>query len=107
MLRQAIAEDPANPALYYNLGNLYAEAGRQARGDEAVSDAHPERVSHRMAVFPAGPSVSAAGEEDEAIPFFEAAAQFNPSDYESLENLAVAYRETGRIADAERVLTRS
>ena len=34
----------------------------------------------------------------------EMAARLNPSDYESLENLAVAYRAAGRIADSERVL---
>ena len=44
------------------------------------------------------------GNKAEAVTFLEAAEQLNPSDYESLQNLAVAYRETGRVADAERVL---
>ena len=44
------------------------------------------------------------GKKSDAIPFFEGAAQLNPADYESLQNLAVAYRETGRIPDAERIL---
>ena len=44
------------------------------------------------------------GNREEAIPNFESAAQMNPYDYDSLQNLAVAYRETGRVADAEAVL---
>jgi len=44
------------------------------------------------------------GKKNDAIAFFEAAAQLNPADYESLQNLAAVYRETGRIADAERTL---
>jgi tetratricopeptide (TPR) repeat protein len=44
------------------------------------------------------------GNKTEAITFLETAARLNPSDYESLQNLAVAYRETGRAADSERVL---
>jgi Flp pilus assembly protein TadD len=44
------------------------------------------------------------GNKQEAVTFLEGAARVNPSDHESLQNLAVAYRETGRAADAERVL---
>jgi Flp pilus assembly protein TadD len=44
------------------------------------------------------------GKKQDAIVFFEAAAKINPADFESLQNLAAAYRETGRIEDAERVL---
>ena len=44
------------------------------------------------------------GNKADAIASLEAAARLNPSDYESLENLAVAYRAAGRIDDSERVL---
>jgi tetratricopeptide (TPR) repeat protein len=44
-----------------------------------------------------------AGKKDEAIPEYEKAAQFNPSDLESQTNLATAYLERGRVPDAERV----
>src|SRR5262249_52258891 len=42
------------------------------------------------------------GNKDEAIAFFERAAQLNPSDNESLNDLGMAYLETGKLADAER-----
>jgi Flp pilus assembly protein TadD len=44
-----------------------------------------------------------AGNKEDAIPEYEKAAQFNPSDVESQSNLATAYLEKGRLADAERV----
>ena len=44
------------------------------------------------------------GKSKDAITLLETATRLNPSDYESLENLAVAYREAGRIEDSERVL---
>ena len=42
------------------------------------------------------------GNRGAAIAAYEKAAQFNPSDVESQSNLATAYLEEGKIADAER-----
>ena len=43
------------------------------------------------------------GEKDAAIAEYEKAAQINPADLDSQNNLATAYLEKGRLADAERV----
>jgi tetratricopeptide (TPR) repeat protein len=43
------------------------------------------------------------GNKDEAIAAYETAAQLNPTDSESLNDLGMAYLETGKLADAERV----
>ena len=43
------------------------------------------------------------GEKDLAIVEYEKAAQINPADLDSQNNLATAYLEKGRLADAERV----
>jgi Flp pilus assembly protein TadD len=43
------------------------------------------------------------GARDEAIASYEKATQLNPSDSESLNDLATAYLQTGKIGDAERV----
>ena len=104
MLRKAIAEDPPNPSLYNSLGNLYAEAGRPAEAMKLYEDALHKGVQRGLALLPPGQSVSPAGKKTEAIALLETAAQLNPSDYESLENLAVAYRQAGRMEDSERVL---
>ena len=105
MLRKAIAEDPTNPTLYNNLGNLYSEAGRQAEAMALYRDALHKGVSTAWLYSRLGSLYLRQGNKADAIASFEAAARLNPSDYESLENLAVAYREAGRIADSERVLT--
>ena len=42
------------------------------------------------------------GNREQAIAFYERAVQLNPSDAESLNDLAMAYLETGRLPDAER-----
>ena len=44
-----------------------------------------------------------SGKKAEAIPEYEKALQINPADMQTQANLATAYLETGRLADAERV----
>jgi tetratricopeptide (TPR) repeat protein len=105
MLRQALAKDPSNPTLYSHLGDLYREAGRPGEEMKLYQDLVNKGVRKAWLYSRVGSLYLRQGARKEAIPFFEAAAQLNPSDYDSLQNLAVAYRETGRIADAERVLT--
>jgi arylsulfatase A-like enzyme/Tfp pilus assembly protein PilF len=104
MLRKAIAEDPTNPTLYNNLGNLFAEAGRQAEAMKLYQDALHKGVSTAWLYSRLGSLYLRQGNKADAIASLEVAARLNPSDYESLENLAVAYRATGRVADSERVL---
>jgi len=104
MLRQAIAKDPANPSLYNSLGNLYGEAGRQAEAMKLYEDALHQGVQTAWLYSRLGSLYLRQGKKTEAIALFEAATQLNPSDYESLENLAVAYRQAGRIEDSERAL---
>jgi choline-sulfatase len=104
MLRQAIANDQANPSLYNYLGNLYAEAGRPAEAMRLYQDALHKGVSAAWLYSRLGSLYLRQGNKAEAIAFFETATKLNPSDYESLQNLAVAYRESGRVDDSERVL---
>jgi tetratricopeptide (TPR) repeat protein len=104
MLRQAIAKDPANPSLYNNLGNLYAESGRQAEAMKLYRDALQHGVRTARLYSRLDNLSLRQGKKTDAIALLETATQMNPSDYESLENLAVAYREAGRMADSERAL---
>jgi len=105
LLRKAIAEDPTNPTLYNNLGNLFAEAGRPAEAMKLYQDALHKGVSTAWLYSRLGSLYLRQGNKTDAIASLEVAARLNPSDYESLENLAVAYRAAGRAADSERVLT--
>ena len=104
MLRQAISQDPANPALYNYLGNLYAESGRQADAMKLYQEALGKGIRVAWLFSRLGNLYLRHGNKAEAITLFETATQLNPSDYESMQNLAVAYREAGRLEDSERIL---
>ena len=104
MLREAVAKDPANPALYSNLGDLYMGAGQPGEAMKLYQDGLAKGIRNAWLYSRLGQLNLRQGKKAEAIPLFETAARLNPSDYESLQNLAAAYRETGRLADAERVL---
>jgi len=104
LLRQAIAKDPADPGLYNSLGNLYAETGREAEAMKLYDDALHKGVRTAWIYSRLGNLYLRQGKKTEAITLLESATQLNPSDYESLENLAVAYRQAGRMDDSERAL---
>jgi arylsulfatase A-like enzyme/Flp pilus assembly protein TadD len=104
MLRQAVAQDPTNPALYSNLGDLYAQAARPAEAMALYQSAIQKGIRSAWLFSRLGQLTMRQGKREDAIALFEAAAQLNPADYESLQNLAAAYRETGRVADAEGIL---
>ena len=103
-LRQAIAQDPANASLYNSLGNLYAEAGRPSDAMKLYDGALRRGVRAAWLYSRLGNLYLRQGRKNEAIVLLETATQLNASDYESLENLAVAYRQAGRIEDSERAL---
>ena len=102
MMRRAIAQDPTNPALYSSLGDLYRDHGRRNDEINLYRDAIRNGIRSAGLYSRLGSLYLRQGRKREAVALLEQAAQLNPSDLESLENLAVAYRETGRIEDAER-----
>jgi tetratricopeptide (TPR) repeat protein len=101
LLRQAVAADPTNPSLYSTLGELYSPAEAMRLYQSAVQ----KGVRSAWLFARMGQISMRQGKKNDAIVLFEAAAQLNPSDYESLQNLAAAYRETGRLTEAEGILT--
>jgi choline-sulfatase len=102
-LRQALAEDPGNPTVYYYLGDEYAKAGRHAEAMKLYQQAIRHGVRNAWMYSRLGRLHIREGNYDEAILAYETAAQMNPSDCESLSDLGMAYVDTGRPADAERV----
>ena len=104
MLRDALRQDPGNPALYSNLGDMLSAAGRHGDEMRLYKSAVDGGMRAAWLFSRLGSLYLRQGNKADAIPFFEAAAQLNPHDHESLQNLAVAYRETGRVDDAEGVL---
>ncbi|MGO9241041.1 MAG: sulfatase-like hydrolase/transferase [Bryobacteraceae bacterium] len=106
LLQRALRLDPSNPLLYYTLGAKLEKAGRY---DEAMKlyraalqngiDKGHGRLHSRL-----GDLLVHAGKKAEAIPEYEEAVRINPTDVATQANLATAYMEQGRLADAERVL---
>jgi choline-sulfatase len=103
MLRKALAEDAADPHIYYELGAAYEKAGRSADAMKLYRSAIANGIQSGRLHSRLADLLVRAGQKDEAIPEYEKAAQFNPADLQSQANLATAYMEKGRLGDAERV----
>lgn len=103
MLRQALTADPTNPTVYYHLGDEYGKAGRHKEAFKLYRDGISRGIRTGWIFSRLGWLYLQQGNKDEAIASYERAAQLNPSDCESLSDLATAYLETGKVADAERV----
>ncbi len=103
ILKQALAEDASNPALYYILGNDLEKAGRYEEAMKLYLAATQNGIQNGKLWSRIGDLYLKSGRRTEAIAYYEKAAQYNPSDSESQTNLATAYLEQGRVDDAERV----
>lgn len=104
--RQALAEDPTNPSLYYQLGGRYEKGGRYKEAMNLYRTALTKGIESGRLHSRIADLLLREGKKDEAIAEYEKAVQFNPSDLDSLANLATAYLEKGRLGDAERVFKR-
>jgi arylsulfatase A-like enzyme/Tfp pilus assembly protein PilF len=102
LLRQALAEDPSNPTIYYHLGDEYARNRRAGEAMKLYQDGLRRGLTNAWLFSRLAYLSLQRGRKEDAIAFFEKAAQLNPSDNESLNDLGMAYLETGRLADAER-----
>ena len=106
VLQQAVQMDPSNPLLYYTLGAKLEKAGRydeamklyRAALENGIDKGHG-RLHSRL-----GDLLVHVGKKAEAIPEYEESVRINPADVETQANLATAYLEQGRLADAELVL---
>jgi tetratricopeptide (TPR) repeat protein len=103
LLRQALAKDPQNPSLYYQLGGRLEKNGRYDEALQLYRTALSKGIESGRLHSRIADLLLRRGEKDPAIVEYEKAAQINPADLDSQNNLATAYLEKGRLADAERV----
>jgi arylsulfatase A-like enzyme/Tfp pilus assembly protein PilF len=102
ILRKALADDSQNPSLFFYLGAEYEKAGQYGAAMEVYQNAERQGISNGRLMARMGDLSLRAGKRDQAIAAYEKAAQFNPTDTGSQVNLATAYLESGKLADAER-----
>jgi len=106
LMQEAVRLDPSNPLLYYSLGAQLEKSGRydeamklyRAALQQGIDKGHG-RLHSRL-----GDLLVHAGRKAEAIPEYEQSVLMNPADVDTQANLATAYLEQGRLADAERIL---
>jgi arylsulfatase A-like enzyme/Tfp pilus assembly protein PilF len=103
LLRTALAQDPYNPSVYYQLGGRLEKNGHYDEALKLYRTALSKGVENGRLHSRIADLLVRNGDKDDAIPEYEKAAQINPADMGSQSNLATAYLEKGRVADAERV----
>lgn len=95
-LRRAIARDPGNPELHYNLGNLLLQ---QAQAKDAVDSyriALKLAPAHPQILLQLGNAYSAMGRYDEAAVHFRASLESDTEQPAAHYNLGNALRELGQ-----------
>ena len=102
LLRQTLTSDPTNPSLYFYLGAEYEKAGHYDQAIQVYESAQKQGILNGRLLSRLGDLLVRSGKKDQAIEAYEKAAQFNPADVESEINLATAYLEQGKLADADR-----
>jgi len=103
LLRQALEKDPGNPSLYYQLGGHLEKNGRYDEASQLYRTALSKGIESSRLHSRIADLLVRRGEKDAAIVEYEKGAKINPADLDSQCNLATAYLEKGRLADAERV----
>src|SRR5205085_3482536 len=91
--------------LYHQLGGELETAGRYGHALNLYQAALQQGIENGRLHSRIADLELRRGNKDQAITEYEKAAQFNPSDLDSQVNLATAYLEKGRVADAEHVFT--
>jgi choline-sulfatase len=102
MLRRALEQDPADPGLYYHLGDAYSKAGRYHEELKLYQDGIGKGLQNSWLHSRMGRLYIRQGDKVAAIAAYEQAVRLNPSDTDSLNDLSMAYLETQRIDDSER-----
>lgn len=92
----AIAVRPDSWVAHYNLGNAYADLGRQEDAVVRFRETARLRPEFARAHNNLGNALDALGRTTEALPSYERAVQLKPDLAEAYNNLGIAYAALGR-----------
>ncbi len=103
ILKKALGEDGTNPRLYYDLGREYERTERFKDAASLYRTALAKGIDGAALHSRLARIALRGGDRDGGITEYEKAVRLDPLDFENQTNLATAYLEAGRTADAERV----
>ncbi|MGO8718593.1 MAG: sulfatase-like hydrolase/transferase [Acidobacteriaceae bacterium] len=102
-LQDALKKDPANPTLYDWLIPAYVGIGQYSQAMQACLDALKHHIHAGTLYSRVANLYLREGNLTKAIYYYQQAEQLNPLDVEGQNDLATAYLQSDRLADAERV----
>ena len=100
--RQALAEDPTNPMVYYQLGGRCEKDGLYKDAMHIYRTALSKGIESGQLHSRIGNLLIRQGKNGEAIAEYEKAMQLNPVDTETMANMATACLHEGRLDEADR-----
>jgi len=100
LYKQALVQDPTNPAIYWGLSDEYHQTGQIDANLQICLDALHHGVHGAMILSRIGQIYLIKGNAGQAIEYYHLAVQMDPIDVEAMNGLASAYSASGRLADA-------
>lgn len=100
VLRDALSQQPRQPALLLELGNALADLGRRAEAIAAFEQAVRIRPGYGLAHFNLGNMLREAGRLDDAVAAYESALRLKPDYAEAHYNLGIALQNLRQPARA-------
>ncbi len=106
LLKEALARNPANPTIYYDLGDVYERTGQFDQDLQLYLDALQHGVKSGRIYSRLGQLYMRKGDIRQSISYYEQVTQVDPTDVAAQTGLAMAYARAGQMADAERQFQR-
>jgi tetratricopeptide (TPR) repeat protein len=100
LYQEALAKDPSNPAIYYDLGDEYQKTGQNEANLQLCLDALQHGVTGSMILSRLGQLYLSKGDAKQAIAYYEPAVKMDPTDVGTINGLASAYSANGQLAEA-------
>ncbi len=107
LYKEALAKDPSNPSIYYDLGDEYQKTGQNEANLQLCLDALHHGVTGSMILSRLGQLYLGKGDAKQAIAYYEPAVQLDPIDVGTIDGLGSAYSANGQLAEATREFQRA